>query len=210
MPGDPGRALQLAQELTSEPKMFNHNRGLWGYTGIAADGDPLTIMSHGMGGPSAAIVVEELCDLGVERVIRVGTCGALTPGLELGAVIAVNGVLCADGTSQALGASATLEPDPELTARLRPHADHSGVVVSTDLFYDPDPARADGWIQAGAIAVEMEAATILAVAWRRGIRAACILAVTDSSAGGGERIATEALVSASARLGRAGLAAFSG
>ncbi|MEA2194165.1 MAG: purine-nucleoside phosphorylase, partial [Solirubrobacteraceae bacterium] len=58
LPGDPGRALALAQLVLTEPKMFNHNRGLWGYTGEAiADGRPLTIQSTGMGGPSAAIVI---------------------------------------------------------------------------------------------------------------------------------------------------------
>ena len=65
LPGDPGRALLLAQALLSEPKMFNHNRGLWGYSGAALlDGEPLTIQSTGMGGPSAAIVIAELADLG--------------------------------------------------------------------------------------------------------------------------------------------------
>ena len=64
LPGDPGRALALAQLLLSAPKMFNHNRGLWGYTGeTIADGRPLTIQSTGMGGPSAAIVISELADL---------------------------------------------------------------------------------------------------------------------------------------------------
>ena len=57
LPGDPGRALRLAEGLLETPKMFNHNRGLWGYTGTAADGEPLTIQSTGMGGPSAAIVI---------------------------------------------------------------------------------------------------------------------------------------------------------
>src|SRR3712207_9484532 len=87
LPGDPGRALALAQELLSEPRMFNHNRGLWGYTGAAADGEPLLIQSTGMGGPSAAIVLEELCDLGVARAVRVGTCGALDAALELGDLV---------------------------------------------------------------------------------------------------------------------------
>ena len=207
LPGDPGRALQLAQELTSEPKMFNHNRGLWGYTGTAADGEPLTIMSHGIGGPCAAIVLEELCDLGVEVVVRIGTCGALTGDLALGELIAATRVVAADGTSRALGAGADLEPDADLLAALRAHADHDGTVVSTDLFYDPDPTRAAAWRSAGAIAIEMEAAAILAVAARRGLRAACVLAVSDSAAGGGERIAPDALTAASSRLGRAGLAA---
>ena len=93
LPGDPGRALALAQELLDEPRMFNHARGLWGYTGNAADGRPLTIQSTGLGGPSAAIVVEELCDLGLEIAVRVGTCRApdggagptLTPRAYVGA-----------------------------------------------------------------------------------------------------------------------------
>ena len=80
LPGDPGRALALAQALLVEPRMFNHNRGLWGYTGAAPDGEPLTIQSTGIGGPSAAIVLSELIALGVQRAIRVGTCGALPTG----------------------------------------------------------------------------------------------------------------------------------
>src|SRR3954453_7843667 len=87
LPGDPGRALLLAQTLLEAPKMFNHNRGLWGYTGAAADGEPLTIQSTGMGGPSAAIVLEELATLGLRRGIRVGTCGALAGDLALGALV---------------------------------------------------------------------------------------------------------------------------
>src|SRR5271156_4232423 len=87
LPGDPGRALLLAESLLEGPKMFNHHRGLWGYTGLAPDGEPLTIQSTGMGGPSAAIVLSELITLGARRAIRVGTCGALAPGLALGAAV---------------------------------------------------------------------------------------------------------------------------
>src|SRR4051794_22885808 len=87
LPGDPGRALQLAQVLLDGPLMFNHHRGLWGYTGMAEDGAPLTIQSTGMGGPSAAIVVSELADLGAERFVRVGTCGSLVADLPLGSLV---------------------------------------------------------------------------------------------------------------------------
>src|SRR6202161_3852599 len=84
-PGDPGRALALAQLLLEKPLMFNHHRGLWGYTGKAtADGELLTVQSTGMGGPSAAIVLHEMIALGARRLIRAGTCGALAPGLALG------------------------------------------------------------------------------------------------------------------------------
>lgn len=207
LPGDPGRALLLAQELTSDPRMFNHNRGLWGYTGTAPDGRPLTIMSHGMGGPSAAIVLEELCDLGLEIAVRVGTCGRLAGELALGDLVAVTAVMPGDGTSAALGADGMLLPDERLTARLAEHADRAGAVASTDLFYDPDPARPERWRTAGALAVEMEAAAVLAVARRRGLRAACLLAVSDADPGSGERLDAQQLERASVRLGRAALEA---
>src|SRR5215218_6032877 len=161
LPGDPGRALRLAQLLIDGPKMLNHNRGLWGYTGPARDdGAPLTIQSTGMGGPSAAIVVEELIALGARRIVRVGTCGALVP-LALGGLVVADGVLAADGTSTALGAMGVLRPDADLTRAIDARR---GVLVSSDLFYDPDPARAAAWVREGAVAVEMEAAALLAVA----------------------------------------------
>jgi len=119
LPGDPARALTLAQSLVSEPRMFNHNRGLWGYTGIAADGDALTIQSSGMGGPSAAIVITELAQLGASRLVRVGTCGALDPSLKLGDLLVPTSALSCDGTSRALGAAQRVVPDPELLGALR-------------------------------------------------------------------------------------------
>jgi DeoD family purine-nucleoside phosphorylase len=207
LPGDPGRALALAQALLDEPRMFNHHRGLWGYTGTAADGAPLTIQSTGMGGPSAAIVMEELCELGLERAVRVGTCGALDGGLRLGELVASTEVLAADGASRALGAGERVRPDGDLARALASAADRSGLTVSTDLFYEPDASRAAGWLATGALAVEMEAAAILAVAARRGARAACVLAVSDSRAGGGRRIDADALAAAELRLGEAALAA---
>src|SRR5665213_2072117 len=133
VPGDPGRALLLAQALLSEPKMFNHNRGLWGYTGPALlDGEPLTIQSTGMGGPSAAIVIAELADLGARTIVRVGTCGV-----------------------------------------------RAGPVVSADLFYDTAPGTEERWRDDGLLGVEMETATLFALAARRRLRAGAGLIVTD-------------------------------
>jgi DeoD family purine-nucleoside phosphorylase len=208
LPGDPGRALRLAQQLIEGPKMLNHNRGLWGYSGPAHDGSPLTIQSTGMGGPSAAIVVEELIALGARRIVRVGTCGALAPGLELGELIVPDAVLPADGTSRALGADGALTPDATLRDALRAAAPGaaSGLVVSSDLFYDPDEARAGAWIAEGALAVDMEAAALLAVAARHGVAAACVLAVSDVVADRA-RIGVDALEAAEAELGRAALSA---
>ena len=98
--------------------MFNHHRGLWGYTGTAADGEPLTVQATGMGGPSAAIVTEELIALGARRLVRIGTCGALVDDLELGDLVAAETVLSADGASAALGANGALGSDPALLERL--------------------------------------------------------------------------------------------
>ena len=194
LPGDPGRALRLAQALTDQPRMLNHHRGLWGYTGTAPDGEPLTIQSTGMGGPSAAIVVEELVTLGARRLIRVGTCGALRDGLVLGDLVRADRVLATDGTSRALGTDP--EPDAGLTAAL----DARGVTaVTTDLFYDDDVLEHD------ADVVEMEAAAVLAVAARRGARAAVLLIVSDTLVGGRARIGDEALLAAELRLGAVAL-----
>lgn len=210
LPGDPHRALAIARaELEQPAAMFNHRRGLWGYTGIARDGEPLTVQSTGIGGPSAAIVVEELIRLGARTLIRVGTCGALVPELELGELVVATEVIGADGTSAALGAAARQSTDAELTAALRTAgADRSGPIVTTDVFYDERPGVEDEWVDAGAIAVEMEAATVLAVAARHDVRAACLVAVTDQlSEGPPVRMADERIESAGLELGRVGAAA---
>jgi uridine phosphorylase len=206
LPGDPGRALRLSQLLIDGPKMLNHHRGLWGYTGPAADdGELLTIQSTGMGGPSAAIVIEELIQLGARRIVRVGTCGALVDGLALGELVVADGALAADGTSQALGASGVVAPDPLLLDGLE---GRRGVIVSSDLFYDPDPERAAEWVDQGAIAVEREAATLFAVAASRGAAAACVVVVSDIVSTR-ERIGDDALLAAEAEMGRVAYAALS-
>jgi DeoD family purine-nucleoside phosphorylase len=205
LPGDPGRALALAQTLLSEPRMFNHHRGLWGYTGTWTDGEPLTIQATGMGGPSAAIVLTELVELGARRAIRVGTCGALVPGLGLGDLVIATGAACADGTSRALGAGERIDGDVSLTARLigaAPSA-HAGPIVSVDLFYDErDISEIPG--AAGALAVEMEAATLFAVGTRRGVPIACLLTVSDTfdASGGRSRIDDDTLLASAEAMGR--------
>jgi uridine phosphorylase len=222
LPGDPGRALMLAQALISEPRMFNHHRGLWGYTGAArADGEPLSIQSTGMGGPSAAIVLSELVELGARRAIRVGTCGALAPGLQLGELVIARESICHDGCSRALVAAERRlsdrsigDPvdlrsvaDPDLTGALigaAPGA-HAGAVVSVDLFYEENrPVGATG-----ALAVEMESATLFALGARARVPVACVLAVSDTfdAHGTRTRIDDHSLLAASESMGRAAIAA---
>jgi uridine phosphorylase len=205
LPGDPGRALAMAQALfDGTPRMFNHNRGLWGYSGTALDGELLTVQSTGIGGPSAALVLEELCDLGLRCAVRTGTCTALDGDAVPGELIAVVEVLAADGASRALGAPERLAGDDALTAVLASRADRAGIVVSSDLFYDPRGEDRAAWAAAGAVAVDLETAAVLAVARRRGIRAAAVLAVV---ARGDERLDAEEIADAGVRLGHTALEA---
>jgi DeoD family purine-nucleoside phosphorylase len=216
LPGDPARALALAQHLLESPLMFNHHRGLWGYTGMASDGEPLTIQSTGMGGPSAAIVLHELISLGVRRAIRVGTCGAMDKALSLGDLVVAREAIAADGTSAALGAGErTLAHQPladslhrELERRPgRPY--HDGCILSTDLFYERDVERNRTSSQNGVLAVEMEASALFALGAHAGIQVACLLAVSDTfdAQGTRTRIHDRELVEAAEAMGTAAAAA---
>lgn len=209
IPGDPGRAMAIAQQLMVKPLMSNHNRGLWGYTGETAGGHPITVQSTGMGAPSAAIVLHELHDLGVRRAIRVGTCGALDPSLELGTVVRVEAALPDDGVSRALGAEGPQHPDPALDALLAEgETDGSLTVVTTDLFYEYDLDPRPGWIADGAAAVEMEACPLFTLGPRLGVAVAALLIVSDVFPDGEHvRIDSEALEAAVERMARAAGAA---
>lgn len=213
LPGDPGRALALAQALIEQPKMFNHHRGLWGYTGPArADGRPLSIQSTGMGGPSAAIVFEELVMLGLRSAVRVGTCGALHPELRLGETVLATEAIPSDGAARGLTGDGRPRADPDLSAALAAAASprRIGPIVSTDLFYDPaspEPERA--WRSAGALAVEMEAATLFALGQRHDVSVACLLIVSDvfPEPGMRERIEDGPLLEIAERAGAAAVTA---
>ncbi len=206
LPGDPGRALLLAQILLESPLMFNHHRGLWGYSGKAFDGAPLTIQATGMGGPSAAIVLSELIALGARRAIRVGTCGAMTPGLALGQLIVAREAISADGTSRALGAGERAQADPAISDALERHAAGAtvGAVVTVDLFYERGPLGGGH----EALAVEMEAAALFALGAAESVPVGCILTVSDTfDADGRARIEDDDLHAAVERAARAAVAA---
>jgi uridine phosphorylase len=209
LPGDPHRALAVAQALLEQPKMFNHHRGLWGYTGRARDGELLTVQATGMGGPSAAIVIHELIVLGARTFIRIGTCGAIGDGgLGIGDVVAVDRALAADGTSAALGAEDEVAPDPGLTAALSEACGgRTATAVSTDLFYDDRDGPVADWVERGARVVEMEAATLFQAAKVNGVSAGCVVGVTDVLGSERSRIGQEQLVALGVRLGEVGFEA---
>lgn len=216
LPGDPGRALLLAEALLEQARMFNHHRGLWGYTGRAPDGAALTIQSTGMGGPSAAIVIHELIELGARRLLRIGTCGALEPSLRLGDLVVATEAIGADGASRALAGGERCPATEDLLAAVsagagsgdETHAVHHGPVVSTDLFYDGRGLERE-WQAAGALAIEMEAATLFALAALHGVQAAALLVVSDLVGSDRVRIGAEELRIAERRMGEAALRALS-
>jgi hypothetical protein len=195
--GDPGRALMLAQELLEQPKMSNHARGLWGYTGQTPAGTELTLQATGMGGPSAAIVLADLAELGVRRAIRIGTCVALDPLLEAGELLTV--VEAHDLTGPKPQPGETVLPDRELTRLLRGElgdTSRRATVASFDLLHgagEPAPAAAG--------AADMQSAALL----RRGptleVAIAVALIVTETSAG--QRLQDKELEAAAKRAGTA-------
>ncbi len=202
LPGDPGRALLLAQAVLTEPKMFNHARGLWGYTGPGRDGLPMTIQSTGIGGPSAAIVITELVGLGVRRFVRVGTCRGLGTAPVLGDLVVAQQVIGEDGTSRALGGQDLLQGDPGLTSALAASGEADArTVACTDLFYDIPAEHAERWHRDGAVAVDMETATLFALAARHDLQAASILVVAELAAAARPRLGGDELREAELRMG---------
>jgi uridine phosphorylase len=163
-----------------------------------------------MGGPSAAIVLTELIAIGARRAVRVGTCGALDPALELGELVIAAEAVCADGTSRALGAGERVPADATLTAALSAHAPDApvGAVVSVDVFYEQGPPGAGH----RGLAVEMEAATLFALGAARSVPVGCLLTVSDTFGADGERerIDDPQLLAAAERMGAVAIAALSG
>lgn len=195
----------LAQELLEQPKMSNHARGLWGYTGTTPAGDRLTVQATGMGGPSAAVVLADLEELGVRRVVRVGTCAALVADLALGDLLVVDRALPGDGVSRLLGAGHPA-PDPGLLALLAgagtPEVVRSGELPARLLARHAPQEGAEG-----AGAHDLQTAGLLAMAAALEVAAAAVLIVAEDLAGG--RIADEDLDRAAKQAGKAAAEALS-
>jgi len=185
LPGDPLRAKYIAETYLDSPVLRNEERGMLGYTG-EFEGRPVSVQSTGMGCPSAAIVFEELVQLGVKRLLRVGTCGGLQPDLKLGDLIVAVSAVPADSTAMHL----VNEPHvPTSDWELVHSAVHAakelgkpvrvGPIVSSDLFYNPDDGQYQRWSERGVLAVEMEAAVLFTLGALRKVQAGCVLTVSD-------------------------------
>lgn len=192
--GDPGRALMLAQELLQQPKMSNHARGLWGYSGTTEAGDQLTVQATGMGGPSASVVLTDLAELGVRRVIRVGTCSALDEQSEPGELVLV-------GEAHYLGeAEKAVLPDPTLTDALEEQLEtqvRRGAVASLDDLHRPG---VEARPPAGEV-TDMQTAALLERGKELDLAVAAVLVVAEGP--NSRSLDDEALEAAATRAGKA-------
>ena len=190
MPGDPHRVKEIANHLENAREMANH-REFCAWTGQLGQ-TRVSVVSSGIGGPSAAIAVEELGALGVHTIIRTGTCGLLQPENKRGDIIIAAGCYRGGATANAyVPANYPAFADCRIVGALErsaadcgaPH--RLGVIESKDAFFLESPAclprakeAADHWEmlqRAGVLATEMESDTIFVVARLRKIRAASVL-----------------------------------
>jgi 5'-methylthioadenosine phosphorylase len=186
--GDPARIEQLARILR-DAKLVNTNRGFTAYTGTYG-GKRITVATHGIGGPSSAVVFEELHMLGAEVIVRLGTAGGLIRGLVVGDLVVATGAAYNEGSLRMYVPDGTLPalPDLGLTTDIleRCRAEGvkhlAGIVFSSDAFYAEDPAFVSRWSKRGVVAVEMECATLFTLGILRKFRTASVLVVSDSLA----------------------------
>jgi DeoD family purine-nucleoside phosphorylase len=213
LPGDPLRAKYIAETFFDDPVLRNEERGMLGYTG-SFEGKQVSVQSTGMGCPTAAIVTEELIQLGVKRLLRVGTCGGLQPDMALGDLIVAVTAVASDQTAVKL---VNFEPHvPTADWSLVHGAVHAakelgkpvrvGPIVSSDLFYNPDDGQYERWSQRGILAVEMEAAALFTVGALRKVESGCLLTVSDIVVEGEfKRISDDELKAAVDRMTRVAL-----
>lgn len=203
-PGDPRRATYIAENIFDPgARLVNQERGMLGYTGTYG-GQPISVQSTGMGTPSAGIVFEELVMLGARRLIRVGTCGGLQPRLRMADTVIAVSASADDRTPlryagmEGFAPTATFALVEKAAGLSRAAGDRVfiGSIVTSGLFYDPDPTTFGLWRRLGHLGVEMEAAMMYTIATLKGIEALAMMTVSDvidPDAGNVERISDEDL-----------------
>ena len=187
MPGDPLRAQYIAENWFDEPRRVTDVRNMWGFTGTYK-GQPISVMSHGMGIPSASIYTTELIEsYGVRRVMRVGSCGTTHPDVKLRDLIIAQGASTDSGVNRmrfggyyfAALATFSLVRKAVDAAEAQGVRYHVGNIFSADLFYTPDPAMFDTMAKYNVYGVEMEAAGMFPIAAEHGVEALAICTVSD-------------------------------
>lgn len=187
MPGDPYRARWAAQTYLERPELVNEVRGMLGYTGLWR-GHPVTIQAHGMGMPSISIYANELIrDYGAQRLIRIGSAGALQEGVGLRDIVLAQACSTLGSPSRSLFGGMSFAPVADFGLLSAAHAAalrrgvrvHVGGVHSSDTFYDERDDLTAQLRRHGTLAVEMEAAELYTLAARYGRKALAVLTVSD-------------------------------
>src|SRR5210317_709855 len=187
MPGDPLRAQYIAETYLDNPRRVSDVRNMWGFTGEYR-GNPVSVMAHGMGIPSASIYCTELIvDYEVKRIIRVGSCGTTHPDVQLRDLIIAQGASTDSGVNRMrfggydYAALATFELVRKAVDVAEAHKVryHVGNIFSADLFYTPDPDMFATMAKYNVYGIEMEAAGIYPIAAEHGAEALAICTVSD-------------------------------
>ncbi len=199
MPGDPLRAQYIAENWFDEPRRVTDVRNMWGFTGEYR-GEPISVMSHGMGIPSVSIYVTELLEFyGVKRILRVGSCGTSHPDVRLRDIVIAAGAstdsnvnrMRFGGYDLAALASFDLVRRAVAAAEAQDARYHVGNIFSADLFYTPDPAMFETLARYNVYGVEMEAAGVYPIAAEYGVEALAICTVSDDITSGDALTADE-------------------
>ena len=188
LPGDPLRAKYIADTYLTDVKQVNGVRNMFGYTGYYK-GKKVSVMGSGMGMPSIGIYCHELYAFyGVEKIIRIGSCGAYQPQCKLFDIIIAQGA-CTNanwahqyglpGTFSAI-ASFDLLNKAYNVAKEKGFTTHVGNILSSDIFYNDQPEVWKKWADMGCLAVEMESYALYSTAAHLKKQALCILTVSDS------------------------------
>ena len=200
LPGDPLRAKWIAETYLTDAKCYSTVRNMFGFTG-QFNGIPVSVQGSGMGMPSASIYAHELInDYGVNTLIRVGTCGALSMDLQLRDVIAASGS-STDSAMNRIRFDGLIDYAPiadfGLLRTAVEAAERRGItmavgqILAADAFYTDRPDLYDRLADYGVLAVEMESAALYTIAARYKARALTLLTVSDNLKTGEQSSAQE-------------------
>lgn len=197
--GEPERTGKIAHTYLQNVKLLSKYRGLHSYLGDLAPNQSILVATSGMGGPSTSIIVNELIQIGIKKIIRIGTCGSIQSHVKVGEIVISQAALCRQGAANDI---APLEypavADPFLTVALVETAQklginyHLGITASVDTFYEGQErieSSANPNLQSHLLGIteqyrnlnilnyEMEAGTLLKMSGVYGFKAACVCAV---------------------------------
>lgn len=196
--GEPERSAKIARDYLQNSRQLSDYRGLNSYIGYL-DATPILVATSGMGAPSLSIAVNELIQVGIEKIVRIGTCGSIRSGVRVGDVVISTGALCRQGAANDIApVEYPAVADPFLTVALATAArdlgiePHLGITASVDTFYEGQERTESSanphlqrWLQGiteeyrrlNILNYEMEAGTLFKMAGVYGFASACICGV---------------------------------